>query len=371
MRKQEMALMDSGGDYAARFMKYANRRKSNPFRVSAFTDWEELLRYVGTHRVEVLLISEEDARSHSGDMEEISSAGKVILLTENAEKDPEHPTVFRYQACSGIIREVMVIYGMTTKSLESPGVLKARTVFVGVYSPVGRIGKSLFSRSLAEILSATRSTLFMDLQAFSGREGAEMRTSGPETPEVGKMSGTGEEIPPGPVPMDLLGEESDADAGGCLEDLLYHLMNGEENLNPRILAAVTEKNGVSCLPAVMNPAELMKVSEEDWIRLFRSIRRDSPYETVVLDLGLLPAAVPSLLEECDIIYMPCLPDHTSRKKAAEALACIAKYRQDLTGDVLRLDFGGIFAESGFSAFTGSEKRAIRGMAEECVRRDRL
>lgn len=371
MRKQEMVLMDSDGDYALRFMNYVNRRKSTPFRVSAFTDWEELLQYVGKHHVEVLLISEGDASAHKEDMDGIHAAGKVILLTEDAAEGFGQPAVWRYQACSGIMNEVMVIYGMTAEPLESEGVLKARTIFVGIYSPVGRIGKSLFARSLAETLSATRSTLLMDLQAFPGREGADLRIAGQGSANPEEAGERCRESYSGPVSVDPAEEQRRADATGCLEDLLYYMMNGEVNLNPRILAAVSEQNGVSCLPAIKNPAELLKVSEEDWFRLFRSIRRDSPYETVVLDFGLLPAAVPSLLEECDILYMPCLPDHVSQMKTAEAVACIADYRRDLPGDVLKIDFGRALLSGGTGAFTETERRAVRELAEECVRRDRL
>ena len=133
MRKQVLALMDSEETYAIRFMEHINRKKITPFEVHAFTDPEKLREYTGTHHVEILLISEHDLEEGC-----VYPVSQVIVLTDHSGQTGLYPNVFKYQASSQVMREVMEVYGRRAEEV-TPGaaaVLKPPMKTLGVFSPI-------------------------------------------------------------------------------------------------------------------------------------------------------------------------------------------------------------------------------------------
>ncbi len=51
--------------------------------------------------------------------------------------------------------------------------------------------------------------------------------------------------------------------------------------------------------------------------LVRRIARESPYETIILDLGQFGKKAAEVLDVCDIIYMPVMDDCVSASKIEE------------------------------------------------------
>lgn len=279
MRKMVLALMDSEESYAVRFMEHMNRKKTMPFEVHAFTDKEKLLEYVTAHHVEILLISEHDLEEGCE-----YPAGQIIVLTDRSSGNGLFPNVCKYQSSSQVMREVMEVYGRQCGGIEIDRgvIIKPPMKIAGVFSPVARCGKTSFALALGQNLARVKPTLYLNFEAGSG-----MKV--------------------------LLNGSWERD----LSDIIYYIRRGEKNIAARLLPLIRELGQMGYVPPCSAPSEIYNVEEDEWRRMFESLRRDSSYEMLVLDLGSLPLFMPEILEECDVIYMPLRGDEVARAKLKE------------------------------------------------------
>ena len=70
------------------------------------------------------------------------------------------------------------------------------------------------------------------------------------------------------------------------------------------------------IPPMLMSTDLKEVPFEDWQLLFQTLRRESVYENIVLDMGESIQGLIELLGLCDRIYMPVLEDEISRRRLA-------------------------------------------------------
>lgn len=282
MRRSILALMDSEPGYAVRFMEYVNRKRFTHFDVHAFTEKEALRLYMAEHRVEVLLIAEQDF----GEEDEWPVSRVVLLAAGKKEGSLRYPAVCKYQSAVEVMREVGRICGRPSSeeelSEETPRFLKMPARVIGVFSPVGRCRKTSFSLAASVLLAASRPTLYLNLEACAGLSV-------------------------------LLGAAREA----TLADLIFYIREGDRNLGERIPPLVRQEGALAILPPPADSRELYTVSEKEWRVLFEGLRRDSSYEYVVADLGDVPFCCPGILDECDLIYMPEVQDRMGAAKLAE------------------------------------------------------
>ena len=144
LEKQIFAVCDLEAEYACNFMDYLNQKKNIPFEIQAFTSVESLVAYVKKNPVELLLISSEAMCREVGELD----IGKIVILTEGSKpKELEKYTgVYKYQASSDVVREVMACYGAEKAILPAQlPVLKKTTEILGVYSPLGGCLQTCFA----------------------------------------------------------------------------------------------------------------------------------------------------------------------------------------------------------------------------------
>lgn len=281
MKKNIFAVCDLEADYAYNFMEYLNQKKNIPFEIQAFTSVETLLAFGGKIHIELLLISDKAMCPEVREME----IGKIVILSEGVHP-PEldhYPSVYKYQASSEVIREVMACYGeeKAVMPAEFP-VLKKTTEILGVYSPVGRCLKTSFALALGQILARDKAVLYLNLEEYSGLE-------------------------------ELMGKGF----AHNLSDLLYYVRQGNQNLIIKMNGMVQTVNNLDYIPPVRAPADIRGTAWEDWERLLSEIVLHSSYEIAVLDLGNGIEEMFQLLDLCRKIYMPVLNDVMSSCKIAQ------------------------------------------------------
>ena len=307
MRKNILVILDSEPGYAVRFMEFVNRRRFSPFDVHAFTGEEPLRLYMAEHRVEVLLIAGKDYESSGKEW----PAASVILLGDEKCPGGEPPSVSKYQSAVDVMRDVCEICGTKTTGQAASAGPAARLVkmparVLGVFSPVGRCGKTTFSLSMGLVLSQGRPTLYLNLEGCSG-----------------------------------LGLRLGARWESSLADLIFYIREGERDLGGRILPLVRNVEGLSLVPPVADAGELYQVRQEEWHALFAALRDTSAYEYVVADLGDVPLACPELLDECDLVYMPTAGDGAAEAKIREyeERLLLASDESDLLERIRKISFG--------------------------------
>ncbi len=109
MKKQIFAVCDLEAEYARNFMDYLNQKKNIPFEIQAFTNVSSFVAYAKENPVELLLISAEAMCREVGELD----IGKIVILTEGSKPEEldKYADVYKYQASSDIVREVIACYG--------------------------------------------------------------------------------------------------------------------------------------------------------------------------------------------------------------------------------------------------------------------
>ncbi len=299
MRKNIFAVCDLEVDYALNFMEYLNHKKNIPFEIQAFTTAESLIAYGKKVPIELLLIS---GKAMCREVQELD-IGKIVILSEGVHP-PEldrYPSVYKYQASSDVIREVMACYG-AEKAIDPVAfpVLKKNTEIYGIYSPLGRCLKTSFALTLGQILAKDRAVLYLNMEEYSGFE---------------EMMGKGFQQ--------------------NLSDLLYFVRQENGNLIYKMNSMVQTVNNLDYIPPVRTPADIHGTPGADWEKLIQEIALHSNYEVLILDIGSELEDIFQILDMCGKIYMPILTDPVSGSKIAqfENLVRIWDYPQILTKTV--------------------------------------
>lgn len=277
MRKKRIAVCDGEASYACRLMEYANQRKDALFTVHAFTGISELSAFLSETAVDILLVEQRLARECLREV----TAKTVILLAETEYGDgaEAYPVIYKYQSCAKILRQVLDLYAETAEKSLGAACMKEKTQFIGVYSPVGRSGKTTFALALGKELGRKKRTLYLNMEEYSGFE--------------------------------RLYPYAD---GRTLSELLYFLKQGKKAFACKLEGMIQEMGSLSFIPPLRSPAELRQIGGEDWIKLLEAVARESRFEYVILDLGGAVNGLYEILECCAGIYTPTQEDEVSKAK---------------------------------------------------------
>lgn len=277
MRKKRIAVCDGEASYACRLMEYANQRKDALFVVHAFTGSQELLAFLQETAVDILLLDRDLAQECLRE----GGIGQVILLSEEEylEDTEKYPVIYKFQSCTRILQQVMDLYAETAMTGLGTACAREKTQLIGVYSPIGRSGKTTFALALGKELGRKRKTLYLNLEEYSGFE--------------------------------RLYPYAD---GRTLSELLYFLKQGKKAFACKLEGMVQEMGPLSFIPPLRSPAELRQVGGEDWTELLEAIARESRFEFVILDLGGAVNGLYEILERCAGIYTPVEEDEVAKAK---------------------------------------------------------
>ena len=258
-------------------MDYLNEKKNTPFEVQAFTSVESLIDFAKDNPLEILLIS---TKAMCSEIKELPIERIIILSEGESLKNlEEYPFVYKYQSSDSLIAEVMEHYAVGSPQLElMPSALKKTQVY-GIYSPVGRSGKTSFALTLGEILAEKRQVLYINLEEYSGFE-------------------------------ELFGETFKTD----LSDLIYFARQKEGNLIYKLNAVIQNFHELSYIPPALSPIDVRDVTGEEWLSFLSEIMNYCEYDVILLDLGDHVDELFQLLKCCDRIYMPTFDDIFSKAK---------------------------------------------------------
>lgn len=262
-----LAIYDLDDSYANSLMKYISDKEGMPFKTIAFTEKDALIHYMESNHIDLLLIS-------SMAMEECfaeKDIGKIILLSPGDifSEYIGYSSIYKFQSSENIIREVLDYYVDVYKENGSVPMNLGRTEVIGVYSPIGRVGKTTFALTLGQILAANYSTLYINLEEFAAFEGLMEKT----------------------YPSDL-------------SDLLYYYRQYPESLHIKLKAIVENYNGLDYIPPLTFSEDLRQMKGKEWISFIERINSFGIYDKVILDISSMLEDPLYLLEHCDQIYMP-------------------------------------------------------------------
>ncbi len=272
-----LAIYDLESGYADSLMQYINQKQNMPFKTVAFTNKNALYEYLKEHHIDILLISVTDMENKLED-EDIE---KIILLS-NGKIFSEYigyASIYKYQSSERIIREVLD-YFVEVHNCENIVTNISQSVeIVAVYSPVKRIGQTILSLTLGQILANDFTTLYINMEEFSA--------------------------------FDKIFHQS---YEGDLSDLMYFYKQSPDILPIKLKAIVNTIHQLDYIPPLVYSKDLRNIDTGGWVELIKSVAATGMYEKIVIDLSSVVADVFSILDICSKVYMPTINDMVSSMK---------------------------------------------------------
>ena len=277
MNAKTLVIYDEEKQYANLLMDFFTSKRDIPFQTITFTDKSKLFQFLYSRKVEILLIS---ATAMEEEIEECDIKEIILLSDGSIPTDfSSYPSIYKFKSAENIVREVLEKFIEIENDKETFVVSKGNAKVVGVYSPVGRSGKTTFAIALAQILSEGHKTLFISFEEFAVFQN-EMETTSP----------------------------------GNLADLMYYYKQNPETVSIKLQAIVQNINSLDYVSPIYYARDLRETTTEEWKELLDHISSVTSYEYIVLDIGDMIGDLLSMLDYCDQIFMPTVDDKLSEMK---------------------------------------------------------
>ena len=289
--KKVVAMYEQEEAYGKNLAEYVNRKENMPFELQVFSQADKLSDYLQGHTPQLLLLSEENSLESYGDM--CKKTQDVLYLTEHKDqaRDQKGNHIYKYQPTDQLLNQLM--QHMSDHEKRDSPVMQESCPIYGVYSPVGRCGKTTFSLLLGELLARKRSVLYIGFD---------------ELPFWDEEENTSEEQ----------GEK------GTLSDAYFYWQR--QKLKEKLPALVSHWHGVDVLTGMNCPEDLCAIQPEEWSQLILKIAQETEYAAIVLDIGSKLWLADSMFSMCSQLYVPVLSERLAKDLQEEGLN--AFYGQD-------------------------------------------
>ncbi|GKX30629.1 chromosome partitioning protein ParA [Vallitalea longa] len=270
MVKLKIIIADNDKGYLNAVSKYLASWDETDFNVISFNDKDLLEDYLKINKVDILLISPSLMN------EDINLKNVQVTIMNTPDRIPEnmlkYPFIDKYQSGDSIARELLSIF---SKNSKDEIIIKKNSVsceVIGVYSPVGGIGKTTVSLGIAKSYATSRiSTLFISLEEMASYKGI-----------------------------------LDCNNNNNFSDLLYYIKQKNKNLMMKIegLKNVDVDTGLNYFSPLACYRDIYEISEDELVRLIEFIKCNSNYERVILDFDSnLSDKNIELMKTCDKVLL--------------------------------------------------------------------
>ena len=221
------------------------------------------------------LISEKDF----DEKKDLSNIENIFLLGEKERNDRK--VFYKYQSTEKLTKELLSF--ISEKEIISHQTAAGTGLkLIGIYSPIGKCLKTSFAFVMGQLLSKRYKVLYLNLESYSG-----------------------------------LGKLLERNFSTDLSELIYYLQNTKESFACRMGGMVEQAGGVDILPPFDSYLDMISVSGEEWLRLFKEIERSSGYEYMILDLSDAIQGLFDILRLCDVVYTLSSEDGFSMAKISQ------------------------------------------------------
>lgn len=252
--------------YWVHLVDYIQRR--NLWQVELFTDRKKLLEALQTENYDFLFLEH--------DMCQDRECNVPIVYFGEAEGE-----ISCYQQADQILRQMESYLGgrRQQKVRRSP-------VVYGVYSPLGRSGKTSFSLAFAK----QHSFFYMSMEEY-GIKGKERDTMG---------------------------------------ELLYHILNRKEGIMEVIKELSEQQYGVTLIPSPIFASDLHLLKADDYRWFFQEIKRTEGMDSVIIDFGTGSLDHMEVLDYLDRVYIPLVSGEREEEKLRQFRSLFREINGDKT-----------------------------------------
>ena len=253
-----------------------NGEKEYPCFGMAFTNVENLMDYLKENEIDLLLLGEQMEKT--GLEEE-----KIVWLTE--QEETFFGALYKYQAGERLLERILqeIVKGKEEGRIERGDLnsfSKTSYRVYGVYSPVGRCGKTNLAKALCEYREGN--SLYIGFEEYG---------SFPEDIEIS-------------------------------QELLYYMKNRDEGIHLRLKQFAVRENHCYLIPSPCCYLDL-KLLEFDDIRWFlERLKEEGSYQTIVFDIGVGSLLDFQIFSLFDRIFVPTLEEERAKQKEKHFLTYV-------------------------------------------------
>lgn len=271
MKTYMVGILDKDPDYAGAFMDYVNYKRELGLRLVLFSGIKAVEDYLAAGNLDLIITDDlHDLKEKDSGYDlmgvkaavwsEYDSRGDVWNSAENSAVN-----IYKYQKAETICKQIRnILYE------EKPDARKISSC-IGVYSPIGRCGKTTLAKALA-LNDEVRGGLYISMEDFG------------------------------------------TDVNGLSNEILYMIKTKSPRLEEALVQRIVEEGGISVLRLSGTFIDTHDVTVSDMETLRTSLLQLGRYTTVVFDIGSASICDMSILSMFDRLYVPVLRDEVSVKK---------------------------------------------------------
>ena len=271
MRNSQLIICDREERYVERLADYVSRKVDSPFIVNVCTNIDSVFDMKGDGHI--LLIS---SSLLCDELQQLDTCSTIILNEGNLGKEySEYLSLLKYQSAEKIYSYLLDVYTERNDVLlnRSSVAAKSDTQILGVYSPIGRIGKTEFAIRLGKEMSSQYRVLYITMEEFS---------TFPSSKEG-------------------------------LSDIIFYFKENKINIVSKIERSVLREEGIDFISPAACIFDVREITKEEWISFFEELIKFSSYERIIIDFGGIPWEA-QLLNLCTQLYVPFINEEAGLKK---------------------------------------------------------
>ncbi|MCT4597598.1 MAG: AAA family ATPase [Vallitalea sp.] len=281
MAKYNIIIADGDKGYIDAISKYLISYGNKDFNITSFSQRAYLSKYLETDKGDILLISPEMIDPN------INLDNIQVIIINIEDRIPEnlikYPYIHKYQPGDLIAKNIINIFSQQSKDEIIDTSNNQHSKVIGVFSPIGGIGKTTTSIVLGKQYARSNyKTLFISLEELSSYR-------------------------------ELLDCTSTKD----FSDMIYYIKQGNNNLLLKIegLKNIDSYSELDYFSPPLCYEDIQEVSIDEWIYFIDYLRNNSSYERIILDFdSTLSKKNMKILQICDEVILLVNGDNMSKCK---------------------------------------------------------
>ena len=280
-----LVIVDEEEEYLEGISHYFQECFKQYFDVYAFQNKEALLQFTKEKEKEIAVLlgsvyfTPKETKELKVQQCIYLSAGERIADTCT---EQSVDVIYKYQPAEVLVKEFVKI--CRYPDMVVSGNLTTEIKIYGVYSPVGRCGKTSLALALGMFMAEEQRTLYVSLEEWPGF-------------------------------ARILGEYQGLD----LSDLIYYSKQGKQNVGMYLNGMLQVIQGLKILPPVKCAPDIQEMTEEEFWKVLQDIKQTGEFEAIIIDFGHQVKFVLRIMERLERLYMPVLKDEVSQAKQEEFL----------------------------------------------------
>lgn len=241
----DLVIMNEDERYNERLMEYIRKNHYQRFNVISTTKINDFSQYLDREKT-IILLSEEWGEQVEKFIDK-HPYPLLFYLSEDQQEDQHKKILFKYQKISDMIKEIIGVlahlHGQSYFALD-----QENKNIMGIYSPIGGVGKTSTALVLASIMATYEKVLYLNMEYFPSTNG-------------------------------ILNSQNKYN----LSDVIYYAMKDDLDLSLKIESMVNreEQLGFYYFNNHNTMEDIVETDQYLWIKIFRAL--GSTYDKIVID----------------------------------------------------------------------------------------